>query len=606
MPLPKISSVQSVGPGGSLAITTSKSDPLNDIIAQGQANLQRRLDGLISTAFKVGAAEAKASGTEKGAKEAQKLIDIAKMTGQPITLDQLPGDPGSISIAKQAARAGALAVISSNFAVEGRWAITAVALAAALDPDITPQQFGQQLQDIVEAYVSALAAISPSEAAKLGASLSLVANSTGVSQARTFATQQKVKRKAEALASVPVTAAAIGVHIEGFDVNEGTSLKDKINAEIIQMESRLYNAGVSADTIASQVKTVRKGSIDRRVATIVKFAGGFSEDPEGRATEIIAALKDGKNLDKKLGDPNIAALFRSLEQKDKNVAIKEVEGALSRQLARNSSLEAAAERRLKQDTETLIATFYRFRRTNQPGQAELQIEQLQLLGQEKEAAELREVLDQPLGPKNMDSIRVQNFRLKMIDRTISVKVLYEELRRKESGFEVSEILALSAEIETLQNEQVKVVLGKAAAAIKFDTTSIAVVGEGQEAAAERRRTGAIYTGFQTKLIEHTLIPDKDPFTFFDTEFRSIALDEANLHISHSRDDVERIARQSGINITAVDFLSVAGVEKFRLEVGEMIAGKNGNITHRNKSRLMRELTNMLVGYKNAEKNKATK
>jgi hypothetical protein len=615
MPLPKISSVQSVGPGGSLAITTSKSDPLNDIIAQGQANLQKRLDGFISTAFKFGAAQAKTEGLQTGAKGAQSLIDQAKALGKPVDLSLLPGDLSSISIFKQAARKGALAVITSNFAVNAREAMTKLSLEAVINPAITPQDFGQRLQDIVEANVSALAAVSPSDAAKLGASLSLVANSTGVSQARTFATQQKIKRKAEALASVPVTTVAIGAHIEGFDVDDTEStLKEKIDAEIIQLESRLYNAGVGADTIANQVKAQRKGSVDRRVAMIVKFAGGHSDDPEGKATEIINALKDGKNLDKKLGDRSTAAIFRSLEQKDKNVAIKEVEGMLSRQLARDSALEAAAAKKLEKDTDGFTTKFYKHRRLGEikiedavveDGYAEAMIEQLRLLGQEKLADELQVVLDQPVGPKNMDSIQVQNFRLKMVDQRMSVKKLHDELNKKENGFEVSEILALSAEIEALQDEQVRIVLGKAASALRFDPGSLGNVGLGQEAAAERRRKLAIYKGFQSALLENALAPDADPRAFFVTEFRNIAVEEGKRQLIDAQEHIENTARQASINIDAVDFLSADGVKAFRLQVDLMISGKQGTITTRNKSRLMFELNNMLVSFKNIEANRAT-
>jgi hypothetical protein len=380
--------------------------------------------------------------------------------------------------------------------------LPAVLVVAVLVVLALPRAAGQAVQPV-------------HQSAKLGASLSLVANSTGVSQARTFATQQKIKRKAEALASVPVTTVAIGAHIEGFDVDDTEStLKEKIDAEIIQLESRLYNAGVGADTIANQVKAQRKGSVDRRVAMIVKFAGGHSDDH------------------RRLGEIKIE--------------------------------DAVVE----------------------DGYAEAMIEQLRLLGQEKLADELQVVLDQPVGPKNMDSIQVQNFRLKMVDQRMSVKKLHDELNKKENGFEVSEILALSAEIEALQDEQVRIVLGKAASALRFDPGSLGNVGLGQEAAAERRRKLAIYKGFQSALLENALAPDADPRAFFVTEFRNIAVEEGKRQLIDAQEHIENTARQASINIDAVDFLSADGVKAFRLQVDLMISGKQGTITTRNKSRLM--------------------
>jgi hypothetical protein len=566
--LPKISSVQSVGPGGSLAITTSKSDPLNDIIAQGQANLQKRLDGFISTAFKVGAAEAKTEGATEGARNAQALLAQAKSTGQPITLDQLPGDPGSISIAKQAARKGALAVISSNFAVEGRRAITALALAAVLDPDITPQQFGQQLQDIVEANVSALAAISPAEAAKLGASLSLIANSTGVSQARTFATLQKNKRKAEAIASTPTYNDAIRTHIDNFMPREGyPTLKETIDAEVTQYENHLRNNFVAADTIANKVKTMRKNLVQHRIASIKRYAAEQGTDPVGGMFRVLSLLEKGENISK--DNPHINSLVKSLKLVDRDKLVKtlrdEHSGLIGQRKAREENFvlgRGLASVNLQQD-------FYIALAQKDREKAQKIITQLKRF--DRPTAEALEMVynQGPISevPNNPIVRRIED---KMGDPRKKVGEIYKEINEAEiSQTEKSE---LSKKLAIFQDNKVKKALAIALADIEIDPALIVTMGKA--ATPEQRRLLSVYKKLKGKLYRDALNPAFDPLDFVDRELPKLIKDDAaKLVKKNMRQIIRRLPSEQeapGFGAGTFDLRTVEGllaaqaqIKKFR-------------------------------------------
>ena len=531
MALPKISSVQTVAPRGSIPITVSKTSPVNEVIAASAGNLSKRLDSFAASANKIAIGQGKMTGERQGAIDAAELLEQARQTGEPISLSDLPGDFSSISVVEQAARKGALKVISSNFAVEGRKAITDAALAASANPDITPQAFGQVLDNIVSNHTEALTALSPTEGAKLGASLSIVANSTGVSQARSFATAQKNLRKTNAIANVSTFQDNLKDIIDGFvpDPDGNVTLKRVIDSELHQMESYLINEGVPGATVKQKIEATKKVLQQHRIAVVKDYARKQVGDPIGGMFATIGKLQNGDKLD----NPHMNSLAKSLDPVARDKLISELRsehsGLISTLLADENHKELGRNQTLFNKTND----FYQALKTDR-AKARAIVEDVKLFNP-KAGKELEEIFNQGSTPDTPNNLAVKQLLARMGDGREKVGDLMSEINN--GNFSINERAELFKALKTFQDSKVKAALTIARSDIGIDPDLVRAMADA--APSEQRRLLSIYDKFKGKLAREALNPAFDPVAFVDTQLAVIQRSETEQMIKDGRKSVIR-------------------------------------------------------------------
>jgi len=328
-------------------------DPVLAIEKQQADNLSQRMSQMSNAAFKIANKQAQAKGTAFGALKAPtaEQIKLAKEAGKPITLADLPGDPGSISVAQQAASAGALAVVEDRLEMAGRKELTRVTLAAAADPDMTPQQFGAAIDDVVQSYTQAMNNISPGSAAKVSASLAMVANSQAVSFSRSYSTASKKRTKDEALENVNDIIGTFPSIIQGHVPKgpgnpDGVKLADKL--DLTRLRSMLENAGHNETKIKSVLSRAQTEISKAKVAAVSEWANSdeFATNPTG-AMRAMAQGKMPAHLKEIWGS------MTDVERSDARKAINDAASGLNRAIEieinrekfENEQLELDAERR---------------------------------------------------------------------------------------------------------------------------------------------------------------------------------------------------------------------------------------------------------------------
>jgi hypothetical protein len=361
--LPQIDPKATIAPISLPNVTVAKDDPVSAVQSQFYSNLTSRLDALGTSVNRMALKQGEAAGLARGAAAASAadLLETAKQTGKPITAADLPGDPSSISVIEQAAYKGGLAVVTSQFAVDGRRAIQAAALKASQDPNMTPGAFNMILNNIVKERTEALGNISPVEAAKLNATLSIAALSTGTTLARSFFTQQKSLRKAAAIASVSVFQNDIMADIAGYQKTPGEpSLEKTIDAQLDQLESHLTNEGVPANTVAIQLKAVRAAIVEQKISVIHEWAetGDYTDDP------LLAyrKLAGGK------AESRIQDIYKSLSSSGRNTAQQRIFSLYTRQQTIKRDEEADDKLAIEKASETMSSDLNDLRSTGQLGE----------------------------------------------------------------------------------------------------------------------------------------------------------------------------------------------------------------------------------------------
>ena len=327
--LPQISGTQRIAPTSVAGVQVATDSPVSRIEIQGYSDLAARMDQLSGVAFKYAFQKAETSGLTYGALAAPtaEQVEIAREVGRPITAADLPGDPNSISFYQQAARKGAVAVVEDRIESAGRRALTEAILAAASDPATTPEEFGLNLDNIVKEYSDSMEAISPGSAAKVSASLALIANGQAVSFSRTYATEQAKLRKNEAISEVTPRIEIMKGIIEGYDPNSDVPLDDLLAAELEVLESKLVNGVVPQTQINVAIAKADKEISEYKVAVIAEWAstGENIESPTASLTR----------LHKGTLPPHIQSLWDSmdpLEKTDARQAILSAGEAIQRRM----------------------------------------------------------------------------------------------------------------------------------------------------------------------------------------------------------------------------------------------------------------------------------
>lgn len=238
--------------GGNVRVPTD--DPQSKVLAAGFGTLSSRLETFSKAAFTIAGARAKSLGTLYGAANAptQEQLLKAQRTGEVI---DLPGDASSLNIFNQAAYAGSLSIVEDRIEIVGRRALTDAMAEAAADPSMDPKTFTAKLDTVVQEYSAQMATVSPMSAAKINASLGLVANSQVVSFSREFMAkaikQQTNVAKESANVIITDAPAVITGHQSGSDV----TVLESLQTQRSRVRSILEKAtGVTEDYILRKEK----------------------------------------------------------------------------------------------------------------------------------------------------------------------------------------------------------------------------------------------------------------------------------------------------------------------------------------------------------------
>jgi hypothetical protein len=302
----------SIGP-----VDVNKTDLVSQVQERAFAQQSAQADRVAAFLNKAAVPGAKAKGAAIGALTAPTVaqIEAARLAGKPITAADLPGDPGSISIVEQAARAGALAVIEDRFEMVGRRALTDITLQAAADPNMTPGTFGLMLDQAVQDHTQALLAISPSSAAKIQSSLALAANSQVLTFSRNFATRELKARKDASLQNVNTIVSSMKDIIfahdgePNIDGSETPTLDQKLSVQLERLRNTLQLGGHNETKIKSTLTRAAKEISKAKVAVFSEYAASpeFSEDP----TAAIRQLQQNKL------PPRLKAIFKSMNPEER-------------------------------------------------------------------------------------------------------------------------------------------------------------------------------------------------------------------------------------------------------------------------------------------------
>jgi len=416
--LPQISGTQRIAPTSVAGVQVATDSPVSRIEIQGYSDLAARMDQLSGVAFKYAFQKAETSGLTYGALAAPtaEQVEIAREVGRPITAADLPGDPNSISFYQQAARKGAVAVVEDRIESAGRRALTEAILAAASDPATTPEEFGLNLDNIVKEYSDSMEAISPGSAAKVSASLALIANGQAVSFSRTYATEQAKLRKNEAISEVTPRIEIMKGIIEGYDPNSDVPLDDLLAAELEVLESKLVNGVVPQTQINVAIAKADKEISEYKVAVIAEWAstGENIESPTASLTR----------LHKGTLPPHIQSLWDSMDPLEKTDARQAI---LSAGEAIQRRMELDIRRQEVENETSEIRILKIFNDTLKPGEfsgkrqaAELAILEMEIFDPDR-AQKMRERLEANFGRPIISNRRqVEGLAAKYSSRVLTI------------------------------------------------------------------------------------------------------------------------------------------------------------------------------------------
>jgi hypothetical protein len=335
-------------------VTVPLVDPALKVQAAGFGTLSQRLDQFSAVAFKEAGIKAQAAGAAYGASNAPTLeqVELAKSLGKPV---DLPGDPSSISIFERAAYEGSLAVTETNFTAAGRRALTTAMAEAAADPNMDPATFTSKMDIIVSEYADVMRTISPSSAAKIQATLGIVANGQMVSFSRTYVANAKKKLKDDAYVTydgiVGGLEKIIDGHIPGYDEKgpaggNGVTIEDKINAEREQAESALVHGGERQKTINGKMASFDKAVAKAKISVIQGWAqtGDYIDNP----------LQAYLDLTGKKAERRIQSIYKSLLSSDRIKVRKGIFDLYTKQQTIKGDTEAADLKTYKDKTKELM------------------------------------------------------------------------------------------------------------------------------------------------------------------------------------------------------------------------------------------------------------
>jgi len=530
--LPQIDAKATIAPISLPNVTVAKDDPVSAVLAQSYSNLTSRIETMRTSVNRMALKQGEATGLARGAASATELLEMSKLTGKPITTADLPGDPSSISVIEQAAYRGGLAVVTSQFAVDGRRAIQAAALKASQDPDMTPGAFNMILNDIVKERTEALSNISPVEAAKLGATLSIVANSTGVSLARSFFTQQKSLRKAAAIASVSDFQNDIKAIISGYQITPGEpSLQKTIDAQLDQLESHLTNEGVPANTVATKLKAVRAAIVGQKIAVIKNYARDHTYDPIGGMYGVIQQLQGKKG---RVADDNIQAVFESLDVVGKNKLIDDLRtehnALINLDVARENNIIKGREKVIFELTQVFMRNLETDREV-----AQAALDSIRDIDADA-AKPLDKIFNEGPRPDTENSEQVRHHMTQMIDKRKSVTDLQRDII-DDGKLSTGEKLDLSQKLLVFQSDKVKTAQSIAKAEIAINPVEVRRLGP--NASSEQRRLLAIYDKLNAKLVRGAIDPAFDPISFIDIEIPKIEIQETKYLLGQAQKSIRR-------------------------------------------------------------------
>ena len=364
-------------------VTVPLVDPALKEQAAGLGTLAQRLDQFSAVAFKEAGAKAKAAGVAYGARNAPtpEQVELAKNLGKPV---DLPGDPSSISIFEQAAYAGSLAVTETNYTAAGRRALTTAMAEAAADPNMDPATFTSKMDTIVSEYAGAMRTISPSSAAKIQATLGIVANSQVVSFSRTYVANAKKKLKDDAYVTYDGIVGGLEKIIDGHTGDGGASLKDIIKTEREQAESALVHGGEPQKTINVKMASFDKAVAKAKISVIQGWAqtGDYKNDP----LQAYLDLTGGK------AERRIQEIYESLLlSSDRTKALNGIFDLYTKQETIKRNKEADDKKTIEDDSNKMQSDLYDLRKTGQLGAYRVKLDELYKIDPDAARAYLNDI-----------------------------------------------------------------------------------------------------------------------------------------------------------------------------------------------------------------------
>ena len=294
-------------------------------------------------------------------------------------------------------------------------------MAAASDPATTPEEFGLNLDNIVKEYSESMEAISPGSAAKVSASLALIANGQAVSFSRTYATEQAKLRKNEAISEVTPRIEIMKGIIEGYDPNSDVPLDDLLAAQLEVLENKLVVGKVTQTQINVAIAKANKEISEYKVAVIAEWAS-TGENIESPTASL-------HRLDKGTLPPHIQSLWDSMDPLEITDARKAI-------LSAGEAIHARMEldiRRQEVENETSEIRILRIfnnalqlsLQLGEPSEhretAELQIVEMDILDPDR-AQKMRERLEAKFGRPIISNRRqVEGLAVKYSNRVLTIK-----------------------------------------------------------------------------------------------------------------------------------------------------------------------------------------
>ena len=312
--------------------------------------LSQSMNRVVSFAAKQSAYESEKAGTEYGAEKAPTPQQVKDALANGIDLDEImPGGGGDFTVFDRAAGKAALISVTNAVEAEARASISQLQREAYSNktPIIEVQA---EMRNIIDGYGASLAGISPGVAKKFNASMSIAGNTVINAHAKYLNTVQDKANKA--------MAAATASNIIG-------SIPDIINNPVIVTETGFVTAN---ELLANERQAIADlGFTNNDPAFITKqlkiFDDAVSEAKVGRIVDFVLLnpLANRKAMESGKKPPGVKTedflslrqTFTSMTDQEKRTAKTQASNAFTRQLAEESSIDAALDRETKDQIDTL-------------------------------------------------------------------------------------------------------------------------------------------------------------------------------------------------------------------------------------------------------------
>lgn len=310
--------------------------------ARTSQTLAQSMDRLANFAFRQAEVEAKVRGEEYGALNApsQKQLQDAIAAGEDVS-EIIPGDTSTVF--GRAARGTALEAVTSQFEIEARKQI--VALQTAFEnEEISLDDLGASMQDLVATQTDVVRRISPQAATKFSASVGLVTNSAYLAAAKQQANRDRADYEIQLRSDIDTIMLNAETVVKGGATVEDSGETQDIDAKLDTLRYQIAAQAQKLNDPAlyqTKIKEFNSRVSQAKINVVLEH----SLTTPGKALQVASGAST-------FDDKQVQNVYESMSEVERISLFESLQTALSNQLTLESKQEAARERALEADIAT--------------------------------------------------------------------------------------------------------------------------------------------------------------------------------------------------------------------------------------------------------------